>query len=718
MKSKLLKQFMTGALTIALAASGMMLPAQVAAATSAQPAPTSAATAQQAASATSAQPAPSASTQPAPATASAASAKGDFPKQVDPDSITDLPGQRARSSRLADSDELLTSYMEQQMGLDDGGNNRQVTRGSKLTGQERIVYNKLKERIRKVAAGEASSTVVSIPLSDLGIQSRYSAADLGLNTIYDAEEPGKVSEAARQAVNAQFTVNLYTVLTALLGDFPYELYWYDKTEGAVFKAPKIGVFNNGKQGFVVFEDNACATFALKVARAYGSDYEVDTEKTRAAQTAAGNAKAIVAKYQGRSDIEKLKAYRDEILSLVDYNYDAVLKYEEDAIYGDPWQVIYVFDGDSSTNVVCEGYAKAFQYLCDLTDFADKTIVCNSVTGDMVSGAVSGPHMWNIVTIGRKNYLTDLTNMEGDKAPKNNELFLAGAEGTAEEGYKISWSDQYISYLYDAMTLQGYEKAELTLDDCGYFGQNKAGSGEDKPSEGGNTDPGKASEGGEGGESITPTDEEADRAGISSSVGRVSITELKSRLSGKSMELSWKKVNGAANYRIAWRKAGSGKWKTVWSGGKTRVKIGRLKKNGLYDIRIETFRRVRNESDTASGTSGETSSASPITVWVRSGWSKTAHYFVGKAKISARRKGRARIYVRIRRQQNASGYQVFCSASKSIKKARVKTLRGNRHTRQVISRPKSSGRCYVAVRPYRMHKGVRYVGVCSAVKQVK
>lgn len=691
MKNKILKQFMTGAITIALVVSGIMLPAQAMAATSAL--------------------------SPA-ATASAASAKGDFPRQVDPDSVTDLPAQRAKSRRLADSDELLTGYMKQQMGLDDDDNNRRITRGSRLTGQERIVYNKLKERIRKVAAGKVSSTIVSIPLSDLGIQSRYSAADLGLDTIFDVERPGKVSEAARQAVNAQFTVNLYTVLTALLGDFPYELYWYDKTEGVIFKAPKIAAFNNGKQGFVVFEDNACATFALTVARAYGSGCEVNTEKTQAAQTAAENAKAVVAKYKGLSDIEKLKAYRDEILSLVDYNYDAVLKYEEDAIYGDPWQVIYVFDGDSSTNVVCEGYSKAFQYLCDLTDFTDKTIVCNSVTGDMVSGAVSGPHMWNIVTIGRKNYLTDLTNMEGDKAPNNNELFLTGVDGSVEAGYKISWSDQYICYLYDNMTLQGYEKAELTLANCGYFGQNKAGSGEEKSSEDGKTDPGKASGDGEGNDSITPTDEEADRAGISPSVDRVSIADLESRISGKSTELSWKKVKGVTNYRIAWREAGSEKWKTVWSEGKTSVKIGKLKKKGLYDIRIETFRRVRNESYTASGTSGETSSASPITVWVRSGWSKTAHYFVGKAKISARRKGRARIYVRIRRQQNASGYQVFCSASKSMKKARVKTLRGNRHTRQVISRPKSSGRCYVAVRPYRMHKGVRYVGVCSAVKQVK
>ena len=33
-------------------------------------------------------------------------------------------------------------------------------------------------------------------------------------------------------------------------------------------------------------------------------------------------------------------------------------------YGDPWQLIYVFDDDPDTNVVCEGYAKAFKYEAD------------------------------------------------------------------------------------------------------------------------------------------------------------------------------------------------------------------------------------------------------------------------------------------------------------------------------------------------------------------
>ena len=71
------------------------------------------------------------------------------------------------------------------------------------------------------------------------------------------------------------------------------------------------------------------------------------------------------KYQGRSDYEKLAAYCREICGLVSFDYAATAN---GVPYGDPWQLVNVFDGDPATNVVCEGYAKAFQYLCDLSEF--------------------------------------------------------------------------------------------------------------------------------------------------------------------------------------------------------------------------------------------------------------------------------------------------------------------------------------------------------------
>ena len=80
-------------------------------------------------------------------------------------------------------------------------------------------------------------------------------------------------------------------------------------------------------------------------------------------------------------------------------------------YGNPWQLIWVFDNDDSTNVVCEGYSKAFQYLCDKGFAGSSTISCDTVTGTMGGATGAGNHMWNLVTIDGDSYLADITNSD-------------------------------------------------------------------------------------------------------------------------------------------------------------------------------------------------------------------------------------------------------------------------------------------------------------------
>ena len=84
---------------------------------------------------------------------------------------------------------------------------------------------------------------------------------------------------------------------------------------------------------------------------------------KTAKEAASNAKMIVNEFKNMSEPEKLAAYKEMICYLTDYNDEAISDSYGDK-YGDPWQLIWVFDGDESTNVVCEGYSKAFQYLCE------------------------------------------------------------------------------------------------------------------------------------------------------------------------------------------------------------------------------------------------------------------------------------------------------------------------------------------------------------------
>ena len=108
--------------------------------------------------------------------------------------------------------------------------------------------------------------------------------------------------------------------------------------------------------------------------------------------------------QNCTDYDKLLNYRNAICDLVTYDYEA----QQSPLYGNSYQVINVFDDDMYSNVVCEGYAKAFQYLCDLSDF-DNDVECHTVTGVTDAGAGAGEHMWNIVNIGGsdgESYLVD------------------------------------------------------------------------------------------------------------------------------------------------------------------------------------------------------------------------------------------------------------------------------------------------------------------------
>ena len=94
----------------------------------------------------------------------------------------------------------------------------------------------------------------------------------------------------------------------------------------------------------------------EIEQQYKTKCTVDSKKTGAASSAAENARKIIEKHKAEKDYEKMESYKEEICDLTSYNYDAV---KPGVAYGDPWQMIYVFDGDESTNVVCEDMQKHF-----------------------------------------------------------------------------------------------------------------------------------------------------------------------------------------------------------------------------------------------------------------------------------------------------------------------------------------------------------------------
>lgn len=354
--------------------------------------------------------------------------------------------------------ELLEGYFFSVSGLYEDNSSPFLAPRPALPGELSSVYNEVKPMVKQVADGIRASTIFEIPgtwtkpKSEWGITGEVISADA-------------LTAEASAAIEAAF--NLDALMQRMLSEMPYELYWFDKTKG-------IGMsYGVSLSGEILTVKNL--KLSMYISQAYakinegGATYDpltADTAKTSAAKRAAENATQVVAANTAKSDHEKLKAYLDYIKAAVSYNNEAANN--NATPYGDPWQIIYVFDNNPSTNVVCEGYAKAFKHLCDLSSFSESDLFCSLVTGTMTVGTKVGPHMWNIVTVGGRNYLVDVTNCDADTVGAPDKLFLCGAaENVPSKKYTATAGSQSIVYEYDADTLSDYASSDLKLEKMPY-----------------------------------------------------------------------------------------------------------------------------------------------------------------------------------------------------------------------------------------------------------
>ncbi len=344
---------------------------------------------------------------------------------------------------LPSSEELLLGYFEQKlMESDLFSYNEAVSYSalgsSRLSGTALEMYNTAKAQIENIAAGKEASAVIAFP-----------------TLTFTYEELGLASGASTSDIQTAIGNIGKKIYRYLLMDLPYELYWHDKGTGMRFG------YGYTYDGTTVTFNNLAYSLYTGTEYAGSEDFTVDTSKTSAASSAAENAVAIVAENAGKTDVEKLTAYKEKICELVTYDHEAADS-EPSEVGVDPWQIIHVFDGDDATNVVCEGYSKAFYYLCLLSDFSGY-IDCWTVSGYMNGGA----HMWNVVAIGSRNYLVDVTNCDEGSIGNPDNLFLKGVTGSVAGGYTITIGSTDIAYTYktDTITLMGNKI--LTLSDLDY-----------------------------------------------------------------------------------------------------------------------------------------------------------------------------------------------------------------------------------------------------------
>jgi hypothetical protein len=335
--------------------------------------------------------------------------------------------------------------------------------GSKLQGRERKLYLALRSQIEQVAAGTLASTEFAIPVKDVYDDIHKTPEELGIVN-FDPQNPRSAVIAFLECSPIDFSL----VIDALLADCPYDLYWYDKAGGFTGGYPSVGIISYGQTNYeLCFAEYETKTFKIEmsVSEDYqnGSEFLVDTTYGQSAVQAAVNARAIVSAHAGEGDLTKLISYKNEICNLTDYNHDAAD--DDDTPYGDPWQMVWVFDGNENTKVVCEGYSKAFQFLCDESEFSQDTIYSILVSGMMSGGTGAGGHMWNVVSMeDGKKYLADITNSDAGSIGQKGELFLTSYseyDPTTQE-YIYAAGNSTVSYIFGDETINLFSAEDLAL----------------------------------------------------------------------------------------------------------------------------------------------------------------------------------------------------------------------------------------------------------------
>ena len=347
--------------------------------------------------------------------------------------------------------ELLEGYLYAISGIRHGSPVYRVP-PRPLTVELKDVEDALKGKIKEVAAGNLASTQFSF-------SNKWTKTKAEWGITGEVISGGVLTQQASEAIKAK--LGLDALMRKQLLEMPYELYWYNKTKGVSMGYSVAPSGNDVTVRNLTLSMNVSQDYAKFVSTTSYNPFEADIAKTRAAATAAANALNIVATNTGKTDYQKLVSYREYIKGAVSYNTGAAGGGKP---YGDPWQLIYVFDGNSATNVVCEGYAKAFQYLCDLT-FQNQE---GRPSSSLVSGKMDGgDHMWNVVAIGGRNYLVDVTNCDTGSIGAPDQLFLCGAaEKVAGKQYTVTlWKN--IVYVYDEKTVESYASEHLKLSPVAY-----------------------------------------------------------------------------------------------------------------------------------------------------------------------------------------------------------------------------------------------------------
>ena len=349
-------------------------------------------------------------------------------------------------------------------------------KGDRLTGKAYNLYNAYKTIINAVNKGRKNDTVKKISTTKVINKRTYTARELGLSKIANNKGGKWVATAKARKRIAEMVdkqTNWKGVYQSLLSDLSSDSYWVAWSSGASFYTYTYKYDRNK----IYFTKKF--TLSLPVMPEYAKDvnalhkylYKLNRSKLNATSTARDNARAIVqifdeaipTVFEGYTpeqiDYNRLWYYCNMICRLAEYDTYTYKLPADQRYWQGAWSMIYVFDNDASTKVVCSGYARALKYLCELSNFNSDWIDCQLATG-----FAGENHMWCTVRMNDgENYLVDPTWMDnGDSVDER--WFLRGDPFGSANSFTV----EGVTRKYSSWYKRAFDPAERTLSKSSYY----------------------------------------------------------------------------------------------------------------------------------------------------------------------------------------------------------------------------------------------------------
>ena len=307
--------------------------------------------------------------------------------------------------------------------------------GNNLTGRAKELYDEIKPKIKAIVENNGGSTKFQL----------YPEIS------YWTSEEG----------NKSWREDLKKLLNALLADCPYEMYWYSLDREIYYTSV------DANSGYTIVYDldfPVVTEYALN--NSIYNEYILGKDNSGKRYRAIIRAKGIVEDNKNNSFLNRIQEYNKAV--------NACARYEEPSSNKLNDGILDVL-GESLKNAGALGYARAFQYLCNI----DGGITCYTVTGnikgyvgDDTTAAIDRKHAWNIVSFNGDNYLVDVCNCGYDSNDEAawgypNLLVMKGVkEITPGKEYEAEFEKDgktyRIVYTYDADTQSTFTKEQLTL----------------------------------------------------------------------------------------------------------------------------------------------------------------------------------------------------------------------------------------------------------------